>query len=217
MDVISTGLGVLLAVVLLIVIGVVFFLSRMFRKVEQGKALIVSKVRRVDVTFTGAVVLPVLHKAETMDISVKASEIARTGREGLICRDNIRADIRITFFVRVNKTVEDVIKVAQAIGTTRASSESTLQELFNAKISTSARTSGSRSSYGSTRPSRTSSRWLRRSAPPVPAVSRRCRSCSTRSSPHPRGHPDHVLRTGQQDRRGRHQGGSGDRHHPCQQ
>jgi hypothetical protein len=29
-----------------------FFLSRMFRKVEQGKALIVSKVRRVDVTFT---------------------------------------------------------------------------------------------------------------------------------------------------------------------
>ncbi|MFI5493418.1 SPFH domain-containing protein [Actinoplanes sp. NPDC051859] len=142
MDVISTGFGVLLAVVLLIVLGVVFFLSRMFRKVEQGKALIVSKVRRVDVTFTGAVVLPVLHKAETMDISVKTIEISRTGREGLICRDNIRADIRITFFVRVNKTTEDVIKVAQAIGTTRASSEQTLQELFNAKFSEALKTVG---------------------------------------------------------------------------
>src|ERR1051325_9237067 len=142
MDVISTGLGVLLAVVLLIVIGVLFFLSRMFRKVDQGKALIVSKVRRVDVTFTGAVVLPVLHKAETMDISVKTIEIARTGREGLICRDNIRADIRITFFVRVNKTVEDVIKVAQAIGTERASSEITLQELFSAKFSEALKTVG---------------------------------------------------------------------------
>ncbi|WP_433723033.1 SPFH domain-containing protein [Actinoplanes sp. CA-051413] len=142
MDVISTGLGVLIAVVLLIVLGVVFFLSRMFRKVEQGKALIVSKVRRVDVTFTGAVVLPVLHKAETMDISVKTIEISRTGREGLICRDNIRADIRITFFVRVNKTTEDVIKVAQAIGTTRASSEQTLQELFNAKFSEALKTVG---------------------------------------------------------------------------
>jgi uncharacterized membrane protein YqiK len=142
MDVISTGFGVLVAVLLLVVLGVTVIFSRMFRKVEQGKALIVSKVRRVDVTFTGAVVFPVLHKAEIMDISVKTIEISRTGREGLICRDNIRADIRITFFVRVNKTTEDVIKVAQAIGTARASSEQTLQELFNAKFSEALKTVG---------------------------------------------------------------------------
>jgi uncharacterized membrane protein YqiK len=142
MAVISTGLGILVAVVVLIAIGFLFFLSRMFRKVEQGKALIISKVRRVDVTFTGAVVLPVLHKSEIMDISVKTIEIVRTGREGLICRDNIRADIRITFFVRVNKTTEDVIKVAQAIGTERASNETTLQELFSAKFSEALKTVG---------------------------------------------------------------------------
>src|SRR6478609_9796708 len=117
MDVIATGIGVLLAVLLLVALGVIFLISRLFRKVEQGKALIVSKVRSVDVTFTGQVVLPVLHKAETLDISVKTLEISRTGREGLICRDNIRADIRIQFFLRVNKTVEDVIRVAQSIGT----------------------------------------------------------------------------------------------------
>lgn len=115
---------------------------RLFRKVEQGKALIVSKMRKVDVTFTGQVVLPVLHKAEVMDISVKTIEISRTGRDGLICRDNIRADIRISFFVRVNKTVEDVIKVAQAIGTARASDKETLQELFNAKFSEALKTVG---------------------------------------------------------------------------
>ncbi len=142
MDVISTGLGVLLGVILLVVIVLLFLVSRLFRKVEQGKALIVSKVKRVDVTFTGAVVLPVLHKAEVMDISVKTIEINRAGNEGLICRDNIRADIRITFFVRVNKTVEDVIKVAQAIGTARASDEQTLQVLFNAKFSEALKTVG---------------------------------------------------------------------------
>ena len=117
MDAISLGIGVLVAVVLLIAIALLLVVSRLFRKVEQGKALIISKTKKVDVTFTGAVVLPVLHKAEVMDISVKTIEIRRTGREGLICQDNIRADIHITFFVRVNKTVEDVIKVAQAIGT----------------------------------------------------------------------------------------------------
>ena len=116
MDSLVIGIGVLIAAVLLIVVGIAFML-RLFRKVDQGQALIVSKIQEVDVTFTGAIVLPVLHKAEVMDISVKTIEIARTGNEGLICHDNIRADIRITFFVRVNKTVEDVLKVAQAIGT----------------------------------------------------------------------------------------------------
>ncbi|MFI6499942.1 SPFH domain-containing protein [Nonomuraea typhae] len=142
MGVISTGLAIALAVALLVVIALLVVVSRLFRKVEQGKALIISKINRVDVTFTGAVVLPVVHKSEIMDISVKTMEIVRSGREGLICRDNIRADIRITFFVRVNKTAEDVIKVAQAIGTARASDEGTLQELFNAKFSEALKTAG---------------------------------------------------------------------------
>ncbi|WP_433374076.1 SPFH domain-containing protein [Streptosporangium sp. CA-115845] len=142
MDVISTGLGILLAVVLLVVVGLLIMISRLFNKVEQGKALIISKINKVDVTFTGAIVLPIFHKSELMDISVKTIEIARTGREGLICRDNIRADIRITFFVRVNKTVEDVVKVAQAIGTARASDQETLQELFSAKFSEALKTVG---------------------------------------------------------------------------
>ena len=59
MDVITTGFGILVAVVLVVVIGLLILISRLFRKIDQGKALIISKVRKVDVTFTGAVVLPV--------------------------------------------------------------------------------------------------------------------------------------------------------------
>ncbi|WP_031045293.1 flotillin family protein [Streptomyces sp. NRRL F-5650] len=135
-------IGVLAVVCVVLVVVVLFGVSRLFRKVEQGKALIVSKMRKVDVTFTGQVVLPVLHKAEVMDISVKTIEITRAGKEGLICRDNIRADIRISFFVKVNKTVEDVVKVAQSVGTARASDRDTLQELFHAKFSEALKTVG---------------------------------------------------------------------------
>ncbi|MFC8532707.1 flotillin family protein [Streptomyces sp. NPDC057249] len=142
MDAISLGLGLLVAVVLLIAVAVLLIITRLFRKVEQGKALIISKTKKVDVTFTGAVVLPVLHKAESMDISVKTIDIRRTGREGLICQDNIRADIHITFFVRVNKTVEDVKKVAQSIGTERASDKAAIQEFFAAKFSEALKTVG---------------------------------------------------------------------------
>jgi uncharacterized membrane protein YqiK len=83
-----------------------------------------------------------LHKAEYMDISVKTIEIRRTGREGLICQDNIRADIHISFFVSVNKTVEDVIKVAQAIGTETASDAAAIQDFFAAKFSEALKTVG---------------------------------------------------------------------------
>ncbi|MBD8507895.1 flotillin family protein [Hoyosella sp. G463] len=142
MDVIATSLGVVIAIVLVILLAVGFMVTRLYKKVPQGSALIISKLRTVEVTFTGAVVLPILHKAETMDISVKTIEIERVGHDGLICRDNIRADIRITFFVRVNKTAEDVIKVAQAIGTERASDQTTMQTLFNAKFSEGLKTVG---------------------------------------------------------------------------
>ncbi|MCX3062636.1 flotillin family protein [Streptomyces beihaiensis] len=142
MNATTVGIGVSVAVVLLVAAVLLLVFTRLFRKVEQGKALIVSKMRKVDVTFTGQVVLPVLHKAEVMDISVKTIEITRTGKDGLICRDNIRADIRISFFVKVNKTVDDVIRVAQSVGTQRASDRDTLQELFHAKFSEALKTVG---------------------------------------------------------------------------
>jgi uncharacterized membrane protein YqiK len=129
--------------IFLLVIGIFALIARFYRKVEQGKALIVNKLRdEPEVTFTGDTVWPIFHKAELMDISVKKIEIDRRGKEGLICMDNIRADIKVTFFVRVNKTREDVLKVAQAIGCARASQQETLEELFNAKFSEALKTVG---------------------------------------------------------------------------
>jgi len=133
-----------------VAIGVVVFflfsvamLARLYRKVEQGKAMIINTMRsEPTVTFTGAMVIPVFHKMEEMDISLKNIEIDRAGVDGLICQDNIRADIKVGFFVRVNKNREDVMKVAQAIGCERASYPETLEELFSAKFSEALKTVG---------------------------------------------------------------------------
>lgn len=128
---------------ILFLVGLVLIVFKFLRKVEQGEALIVNKMRdKLAVSFTGMVVVPLVHKAEIMDISLKTIEIDRRGKEGLICKDNIRADIKVAFFVRVNKTVEDVLKVAQAIGCVRASDPVTLEELFNAKFSEALKTVG---------------------------------------------------------------------------
>jgi uncharacterized membrane protein YqiK len=139
--IVAVVVGIALLVMTLFVIGVM--IAKFYRKVEQGKALIVNKMKaEPEVTFTGATVLPIIHKAEVMDISVKTIEIDRRAKDGLICRDNIRADIKVTFFVRVNKTVEDVIRVAQSIGCVRASDPQTLEALFSAKFSEGLKTVG---------------------------------------------------------------------------
>ena len=135
--------GAVLVGGLILGMGILMLIAKFYKKVEQGKALVVNKMKQEpEVTFTGATVLPVIHKAEVMDISVKTLEIDRRAKDGLICRDNIRADIKVNFFVRVNKRKEDVIKVAQSIGCARASSPETLDELFSAKFSEALKTVG---------------------------------------------------------------------------
>src|SRR5688572_795572 len=136
---VAIGVGVLF------VLGLVALIAKFYRQVDQGKALIVNTMGKEPiVTFTGRTVVPVINRAEVMDISIKTIEIARHGKDGLICADNIRADIKVTFFVRVNKTVEDVLKVAQAIGCVRASDPETLESLFSAKFSEALKTVGKR-------------------------------------------------------------------------
>jgi uncharacterized membrane protein YqiK len=135
--------GIAVGVLALIVIGVLVIIAKFYRQVDQGHALVVNRMKdEPEVTFTGAVVYPIINKHETMDISVKTIEIDRRGKEGLICQDNIRADIKVTFFVRVNKTREDVLRVAQAIGCARASDPRTIADLFNAKFSEALKTVG---------------------------------------------------------------------------
>ncbi|PVZ65443.1 SPFH domain-containing protein [Pelagibaculum spongiae] len=131
------------AILLAIIFGSAFVFATMYRKVDQGRAMIVNTMRaEPKVSFTGSLVIPMLYRLERMDISLKTIEINRRGKDGLICNDNIRADISVTFFVRVNKTKEDVLKVAQAIGCERASDQQTVDALFSAKFSEALKTVG---------------------------------------------------------------------------
>jgi uncharacterized membrane protein YqiK len=123
-------------------VGIVALALTLYRKVEQGKALVTTGMGGTKVTFTGTIVYPVVHKAEYIDISVKRIEVYRHGEDGLVCKDNIRADIKVAFFVRVNSTSEDVLKVAQSVGCERASDLQAMKELFDAKFSEALKTAG---------------------------------------------------------------------------
>ena len=88
-----------LAVIVVVFLGFLALLVKCYRKVAQGEALIRNGMGGTQVSFSGKIVIPILHKVEYMDVSVKRIEIDRHGAQGLICQDNLRADIKVAFFV----------------------------------------------------------------------------------------------------------------------
>ncbi len=118
-----------------VLFGLGIWLISMYKKVSQGRVLVRTGQGGVKIFFNAGMVIPILHKEEIMDISVKKLEIHRMTKDGLICKDNMRADIKVAFFVRVNKSVQDIVNVAQTIGCARASDHETLESLFEAKFS----------------------------------------------------------------------------------
>ena len=139
LPIIGIGIGVLLFLI------IVYFaiIAMFYKKIPQGQALIRTGFGGTKVaTDKGLYTVPVFHKTEIMDISVKKIQIERLAHEGLICKDNMRADIKVAFFVRVNNDIEYIKKVAQTIGVDRASKIATLEDLFEAKFSEALKTVG---------------------------------------------------------------------------
>ncbi|KXX67880.1 hypothetical protein [Flammeovirga sp. SJP92] len=132
------------AIAAFMVLGILGFIVSFYKKVPQGKALVRTGMGGLRVITQGGLVIPVVHKAERMDISLKSIEISREGKQGLICQDNLRADIRVVFFIRVNNQLEDIATVAQTVGCERASDTELLISLFEAKFSEALKTIGKR-------------------------------------------------------------------------
>ncbi|MEM8498030.1 MAG: hypothetical protein AAF542_08400 [Pseudomonadota bacterium] len=124
-------------------LGLAGLFKAFYYKVEQGTALIVNDMSSTPkVHFTGALVYPIIYKKELMKISLITLEVDRRAKDGLICNDNMRADITVAFYLRVNETAQDVLKVAKSIGAERASDREAVHDLFAAKFSEALKTVG---------------------------------------------------------------------------
>ena len=92
-----------LIVSLLIIGGILAVFATMatllfIRKVEPGYIGVRVGFLGYVISDTWIVGIPLLTTYKKMDISVKKLDIERKGHDGLICEDNIRADIEVTCF-----------------------------------------------------------------------------------------------------------------------
>jgi uncharacterized membrane protein YqiK len=109
---------------------VLIFLASPYKKVRiEGEALIVNGVDRIRASLTGTFVWPVLNRFKYMDITRKKISVIRSGRknqegeeyEGLHCSDNIRADLKVDFYIGVNHEEDDIVRVAKLFTAVEAS------------------------------------------------------------------------------------------------
>ncbi len=131
---------IILVIILFLAAGAVSVLC--VRKIQPGRAGVKTGWGGVKVAFDWMVRVPLVQGYEIVDISVKKIEIQRKGKDGLVCRDNIRADIVVAFYIRVEATEESVRKVAQMLTPERVSDINQLRDLFEAKFSEALKTAG---------------------------------------------------------------------------
>ena len=109
---ILTGVGIFIVILM----GLAMLFQAFYIKVAQGTALIVNDMSSTPkVHFTGALVYPIIYKKELMKVSLITLEVDRRGKDGLICLDNMSADITVAFYLRVNETTGDVFRVAKSL------------------------------------------------------------------------------------------------------
>ena len=147
-------------IVAIFVAGFVFFvvicLFLFIKKIKPGEAGVRTGFGGIKVKKDWMLRVPILQQLQIMDLSVKKLEVVRKSKDGLICEDNIRADIEVVFYVRVNdEKVEvdgktdfhDIKTVATQVGCERASEIELLKQLFEAKFSEALKSAGKKMQF----------------------------------------------------------------------
>ncbi|MHC4552858.1 MAG: hypothetical protein ACYSUT_08860 [Planctomycetota bacterium] len=127
-------MALIATMVVIIIIGLLTLLVKCYRKPSQGQAIIRNGFNSTCVSFEGMITIPIIHEVEWLDITLKRLVIDQQGNGALECKDGTRVEIKSAFFVRVNPTQEDVLKVVQALGVEGAADVEKLADLFNARF-----------------------------------------------------------------------------------
>ena len=88
----------------------------MYRIPPNQFALIRNGMGGLVVSFSGLLVLPVLHRAELLNLGIRKIRLARNEGDSLSCRDGIRADVVMEFHVIIVPTHEAVLEVYRRLG-----------------------------------------------------------------------------------------------------
>ncbi len=127
------------------VILVLAFLATRYKQVKgTGEVLIKTPMgsKSKVVSFNGMFIWPLVNRLERMNITKKHIPLIREGSkdksadtQGLHCKDNIRADLRVSFYIGVNPDPADILLIANNLTAEGANNLETLEAHLSPKFS----------------------------------------------------------------------------------
>ena len=129
-------LSTLILLIIAIVVGLLFLGLNVLclKRVRPGEAGVRTGFGGLRITKDWLFCYPFLHRWDTMEIQVKKLDVARKGKDCLICQDNIRVDIEVSFYLRVGADEESIREVAETVGCEAAADLEILRNMFEDKF-----------------------------------------------------------------------------------
>lgn len=126
---------ILLVLLVVVVLVAIWFLQRYYAKATLDTALVRTGFggRRV-VTDGGCLSLPILHQVQKVSMAALTFGISREGRNAVLTRDKMRADVQFEFELRVAPTEEGIATAAQALGSRIARGGDTVKDVFTGSL-----------------------------------------------------------------------------------
>ncbi len=121
-------------VCLFFLVAMVVLIRTSLVRVASNEALVVLGTKEPTVRFVDSLVIPILQRADRISLRPVGIEIVRRGKDGLSCRDGIRADLVARFLVAIERRAESVLAVAARVGSERATDPATLHSLLEARF-----------------------------------------------------------------------------------
>jgi uncharacterized membrane protein YqiK len=113
---------------------VVLVLRRCVVRPSPSEALVIATTRGMQVSFGARLVLPLVQRAERVPLVLVRIDVERRKLESLRTRDGQRLDVMASLFIRVNHTVEDVLRAVSTFGPTNVGDREALQGYFAPKL-----------------------------------------------------------------------------------
>jgi len=125
----------ILVLVLLVGLIAIWFLQRYFAKATLDTALVRTGFggRKVLID-QGCFALPILHRLQRVFMGALSFQIERKGRDAVLTRDQMRADLGFEFELRVAPTDAAIATAAQALGQRIARGGETVPELLSGAL-----------------------------------------------------------------------------------
>lgn len=128
------GIAISFIIILITIYFVIFLMT--YKKPKQGQAIVRSGLNGVQIGIhKGLFVIPIFHTLEHVDLTVKQLDIEHKENEGVICKDFIKIDIKIDFWIRISTTPDDILRVSNAFGCKTTFDKAKTKDIFQTKFS----------------------------------------------------------------------------------